>query len=212
MRRPSILVAALLIAATPVQLAAAVEAPAGIVMAVTGPTTPRLAVHAEIAADTGVKLGAGATLTFLHYERCKLVTVAGGTVMLTRTDFATDGRTVSETATTCPKVQSLGQTRGGAAAPSGPAGVPRLASRPEIIFTGRRAAAVTEATIAEDGRIQPAGLRLNVSKGTATLPAGTSLQANIRYVLRVMFGDRTPPAELVFTAAPEAGTVVLRTE
>lgn len=179
--------------------AGAAEPAAGIVIAVTGPTTPRMGAHAEIPADTGVKLGPGATLTFLHYERCKTVTVAGGTVMLTRTDFATDGRTVSEDATPCPKVLEL-RSGGGA----------RLPVKPDFIFTGAHAAAVKEVTIAEDGRIQPAALRLDLTRGRAMLPAGTGLRAGMRYLLRVAFADRTPLAELVFTATPEASLVVLR--
>src|SRR5947209_6720167 len=61
---------------------AAGEPPAGMVMSVSGSVTPALAAMSEIPADTPLRLAEDAELTFLHYGRCKLVTVTGGTVNL----------------------------------------------------------------------------------------------------------------------------------
>src|SRR5258708_7274629 len=146
--------------------------PAGIVMSVSGATIPRFAIYAEIPADSGVQLGRGATMTFLHYERCKLVTVGSGTLMLTPTDYASDGKIVSETLAGCPVVQVLNSKA--AAAPS----AARLPFKPDIIFAGNGGARVIGVSIAEEGRLSPAELHLDVASRRARLPAGAALQPN----------------------------------
>ena len=68
------------------------EPPPGIVMAIAGETDPPLSAMAEIPANTLIVLQPRTKLTFLHYSRCKLVTVTGGTLTLTRADYKEDGR------------------------------------------------------------------------------------------------------------------------
>jgi hypothetical protein len=178
--------------------------PAGIVMSVTGATTPRLAAYAEIPADSGVQISRGASLTFLHYERCKLVTVTGGTLMLTPTDYASDGK-VSETATACPVVHAL-------TAPIAATSSARLPSKPDIIFAGTAGARVTGMSIVEDGRMTPAQLHLDVANRRAHLPSGAALQPNVRYRLQISGGGRSAPPGLSFIVGGEASIVVLRLE
>src|SRR5439155_17140339 len=117
---------------------------AGIVMKVTGQTTPDLPVRTEIPADTAIKLGPAVELTFLHYRKCRLVTVTGGTLELSDRDFTTDGKIEKEMLGPCPRVYQLAGSAGGWVARDLP---PRLPVNSEIIFTGRRADSIAEAAV-----------------------------------------------------------------
>jgi hypothetical protein len=81
-------------------------------MAVTDTTDPILSPMTEIPTDTPIWLGGGGKLMFLDYARCKLVTVIGGTLTLSRTDYKTDGRIESEAEGPCPHVYSLNEPGG----------------------------------------------------------------------------------------------------
>src|SRR5438132_3113503 len=85
---------------------------AGIVMKVTGQTTPDLPVRTEIPVDAAIKLGPATELTFLHYRKCKLVTVTGGTLELSDRDFTTDGKVESEKTGPCPRVYQVAGSAG----------------------------------------------------------------------------------------------------
>src|ERR1700730_7331556 len=122
---------------------------AGIVMKITGQTTPDLPVRTEIPADTAIKLGPAVELTFLHYRKCKLVTVAGGTLELSARDFATDGKVEKEVPGPCPRVYQLAGSAGGWVARDLP---PRLPVNPEIIFPGKRADRIAEAAVYAPGQ------------------------------------------------------------
>src|SRR6266567_8550943 len=104
---------------------------AGIVMKVTGQTAPGLQIRTEIPADTAIKLEPTAELTFLHYRKCKLVTVTGGTLELSARDFITDGKIEKEVPGPCPRVYQLAGSAGGWVSRDLP---PRLPINPEIIF------------------------------------------------------------------------------
>src|SRR6266478_4648025 len=120
----------------------------GMIMKVTGETDPTLPAREEISANTVIKLGPGTELTFLHYPpTCELVTVAGGTLKLTKTAFTTDGEVKSQQSRPCPRVYELSGTGGGWVARD----LLRLAVDPEIIFAGSRAGEVTEAAVYEKG-------------------------------------------------------------
>src|SRR5439155_1414815 len=106
---------------------------AGIVMKVTGQTTPELPVRTEIPVNTAIKLGPAVELTFLHYRKCRLVTVAGGTLELSDRDFTTDGTVEKEVPGPCARVYQLVGSAGGWVARDLP---PRLPVNPEIIFAG----------------------------------------------------------------------------
>jgi hypothetical protein len=120
----------------------------GIIMKVTGETDPGLPLREEVSANTVIKLSPGAELTFLHYPpTCELVTVAGGTLKLTKTAFTTDGEVKSQQNRPCPRVYELPGTGGGWVARD----LLRLPIAPEIIFAGSRAGEVTEAAVYEKG-------------------------------------------------------------
>src|SRR6266481_760002 len=109
-----VLPAALLVCALAVvPVHAAEPEAAGMVIKVTGETIPDLPARTEIPAATAIRLGPEVVLTFLHYRKCKLVTVVGGTLELSARDFATDGKVESEQPGPCPRVYQLPGNAGG---------------------------------------------------------------------------------------------------
>src|SRR5262249_18529059 len=91
------------------------QPPVGLVMSLSGSITPRLAAMAEIPAGTSLQLAPGTHLTFLHYGLCKLVTVSGGALSITRTEFKADGQVLDEKDGPCPRIHTLSGTQGGTA-------------------------------------------------------------------------------------------------
>ena len=208
-RGPSAALLAGLLTTTPAL--AAEPAAAGIVMKVTGQTTPDLPIRAEIPADTAIQLGPAVELTFLHYRKCKLVTVVGGTLELSAGDFTTDGRVETELPGPCARVYQLAGSAGGWVARDLP---PRIPVNPEIIFAGQRADRIAEAAVyAQDQRERPL-FRFDLVDRRATEPAAAApLTAEHRYVLRIRMSDQADPIEHGFVAvAPGTGgsLVVLR--
>jgi hypothetical protein len=170
----------------------------GIVMKVTGETDPELPLREEVAANTVIKLGPGAELTFLHYPpTCELVTVAGGTLKLTKTAFTTDGEVKSQQNRPCPRVYELQGTGGGWVARD----LLRLPVAPEIIFAGSRAGEVTEAVVYEKGETDRLLYRLDLAEQRATPPdSAAPLEPSHRYLLQVRISDRAIPLEYGFIA------------
>src|SRR5215470_14777887 len=76
--------------------AIAEEPPAALVMAVSGTTTPPMSEMSEIPSGQTVQIATDAQLTVLDYTRCKMITVSGGTLSVTRFDFTTDGKIVAQ--------------------------------------------------------------------------------------------------------------------
>jgi hypothetical protein len=181
----------------------------GIILRVTGDTDPSLPPREEVPANTVIKLAPGAELTFLHYPpTCELVTVAGGTLKLTKTAFTTDGEVKSQQGRPCPRVYELSGTGGGWVARD----LLRLAVDPEIIFAGGRAADVAEAMVYEKGEPDRLLYRLQLTDHRATPPASTtSLVPNGRYVLKLMMSDAAQPVDYPFiaVAAGAAGSLVV---
>jgi hypothetical protein len=194
---------------------AAAEPPAGIVMAIAGDTDPPLTAMAEIPANTLIVLQPRTTLTFLHYSRCKLVTVTGGTLTLTRADYKQDGHVDSETDGPCPQVYALpdavdGRTSGGIVSRTlNPP--PHWPTSPDIIFAGARARAVTAATIFAEGQLAQPVLQLTMGNARARVGQGAApLQAGGRYRLRLTVADRRDPVDVPFIAdAPGPGSLIV---
>ena len=150
-------------------------------------------------------------LTFLHYRKCKLVTVTGGTLELSDRDFTTDGKVEKEMPGPCPRVYQLAGSAGGWVARDLP---PRLPINPEIIFTGRRADRIAEVAVyVPDQRDRPL-FRFDLIDRRATEPAAAvPLTAEQRYVLKMKMNDQPDLIEHSFVAvAPGTGgpLVVLR--
>jgi hypothetical protein len=195
----------------------AAEPPAGIVMAVTGATDPPLSVMTEIPTGTPIRLGSEGKLTFLDYARCKLVTVASGTLTLSRTDYKTDGRIESEADGPCPHLYSLnepggaGHTPGGLIMRSG-SEAPRWAVNSEFLLTGSRADTVRAVAVYAEDRPDAPVATFEIRGGRLIEPAGMPpLLPNTRYVLRLMTSDQPKPAEVTFigTAPSRPQSVVV---
>src|SRR5438132_3410830 len=170
----------------------------GIIMKVIGETDPGLPLREEVSANTVIKLGPGAELTFLHYPpTCELVTVAGGTLKLTKTAFTTDGEVKSQQNRPCPRVYELSGTGGGWVARD----LLRLPVAPEIILAGNRAGEVTEAAVYEKGQPDRLLYCLELAEQRATLPASAApLEPNHRYLLKLSMSDSAQPLEHGFVA------------
>jgi hypothetical protein len=221
-----------LVAAIP---AVAGDSPAGMVMKITGDTTPPLPAMSEIPADTSVTLGPSTTVTFLHYARCKLVTVSGGKITLTADDFTeSDGKVVSETAGPCPRIHQLSSlaSAGGGLRPApnwGPsAGLPStqpatpwkaadaslLPINAQIVFAGTHAGQISGAALYRDDQRDKPLAQLQLSGRSATLPPGV-VSPNSRYVLSIGVNGQPQPMFFTFLGAAPSGSdslVVLRVD
>jgi hypothetical protein len=184
--------------------------PVGMVIKVTGGTTPDLPARTEIPAHIAIKLGSETQLTFLHYGKCKLITVAGGTLELSKRNFTTDGKVENEAPGPCPRVYQLAGDAGGWVSRDLP---PRLPVDAEIIFAGRRADKVVEAAVYAEDRTDQLLFRFELANRRATEPPASELTADKSYVLKVRLVGQPTPLEHNFIAiASRAGgsLVVLR--
>jgi hypothetical protein len=195
-------------------LAFAVEPPAALVMAVSGSTTPAVAAMSEIPSGAPLRLAPGAELTLLHYARCKMVTVTGGTVTVTRTDLVTDGTIIAEVDAPCPRVHQLSAnapgTVSGGLVMRGLSAAPRWPLNREIVLAGNGTDRLKAAAIYAEGRPDAPLVRLDVSGHQARFPAGLApLAVNARYVLRLTMGERAEPVDISFIGGPTSGPSLL---
>lgn len=179
----------------------------GIVMKVTGETDPVLPPREEIPANVKIKLAPGTELTFLHYPpRCDLVTVVGGTLKLSKTDFTTDGEVKSQQSRTCPRIYELSGTGGSWVARD----LLRLSVDPELIFAGSRGSQVVEAAIYEKGQADRPLYRLDLADQRAIPPrAAAPLSPNRHYVLKITTSDEAQPVDYDFIAVASGNTDLL---
>jgi hypothetical protein len=188
--------------------------PAGIVMAISGETDPKLAVMEEIPANTPMTLTPTTKLTFLHYARCKLVSITGGTVALSRADYKVGGKIDSEKDGPCPRVYALGSggeghSTGGIVS-RGLGGPPRWPVNPEFIFSGQRAGAVTAAAIFAEGKLDKPVANLQLNGWRASEPADApKMAADAHYVLRLTLRDVKDSVDVPFVGMVSAGPAAL---
>jgi hypothetical protein len=203
----------MVLAVVAVSAAAADAPPAGVVMSVAGGTTPPIAAMSEIPAGTPLQLAPGAEVTFLHYARCRLVTVNGGTLTVTRSDYATDGRIVAEKDGPCPRVHQLsgaGSTAGGLVM-RGVGTAPRWPLDREIVFAGIGTGQLQAAAIYAEDRPDAPLVQLEITGHQARFPASAApLPANQRYLLRLTAVDRAQPLDIPFIGtAPDGPSLVV---
>jgi hypothetical protein len=190
------------------------EPPAGMVTALSGSTSPSLAAMAEISSGSPLQLSAGTELTFLHYAKCKLITLSGGSLTLTRTEFTTDGKIIAEKDGPCPRVHQLGGTAPGTTSGGlvmrGIGSVPRWPLDREFVVAGTGSDKLKTAAIYAEGRLDAPLVQLEVSGHQARFPAkAPALAANDRYVLRLTMDDRAQPVDIPFIGAAPDGPSLL---
>ncbi len=189
---------------------AAAESPVAIVMAVTGDTEPSLPALTEILADTPVRLAPRTALTFLHYARCKMVTVTGGVLSMNRIAYQTDGRIDSEVDGPCPVVSEIagparGTTTGGSVF-RGIHAAPRWPVNLDIVLAGPSADKVRAAAIYAEDRPNEPLLRLDLEGRRISEPRDApSLPPNHHYRLRLVVSDRPEPLDLPFFGRAATG-------
>lgn len=190
------------------------EPPAALVMSLSGSTTPPMSEMSEIPSGARVQLGSGTELTLLDYARCKMVTVNGGSLTVTRFDFLADGKIVSETTAPCPHVQQLGAAATGAVAGGlvvrGMASTPRWPLDREMVFAGDGSDKLKSAAIFAEGKLDTPLVQLEVSGHKARLPMNAAtLPPNQRYVLRLVRTDRPAPVDITFIGAPPTASALI---
>lgn len=204
--------------------AIAAGVPAGMVMAVTGPTEPNITAMSELPAQTPVALGPGVSMTFILYSTCKLVTVTGGTLTLSGNAFATSGQVVSQEDTECPGRFDLSEPAVGAGEVAGvvrfrgvtPAQTkkPPLKMTPnaQIVFSGPRADQVSSAVLYPAGASQPT-IRYTLYFRRAIAPGGAPpVSPGAPYTLRLTLAGAKEPLDVPIVGSPVGGAtfVVVR--
>jgi hypothetical protein len=170
---------------------------------------------AELPANASFQLPPDARVTFLHYARCKLVTVTGGTLTVTRADYKENGGSATEADGPCPRVYALSDSAGeghsaGGLVARGVTMPPRWPTSPDIILTGAGANGVAAAAILADGQPAPAPVQLSVAGSRAREPRGTPpLQPNGRYTLRLTLRGQRDPVDIPFTATSGLDSLVV---
>jgi hypothetical protein len=205
-------VAAVIFLAGKATISIADEAPAGLVMAISGSATPPLSLMGEIPANTPEQLAPGTRLTFLHYGRCKLVTVTSGTLTLNRNNYTSDGNVDGETDGPCPRFHQIGgagQVSGGLVARGG--GVPRWPLSEEIIVAGNGTDGIRAGAIFAADDLNTPLLRLDVSAHRLRFSPNSGRPAlGGRYVLRLTMPGDSKPLDIPFIGtAPTSSSLLI---
>ena len=192
--------------------ALAAEPPAALVMAISGKTNPPLGAMSEIESGAKLQLDPGTELTVLDYARCKMVTVNGGSLTITRFDFMSDGKIVSEVEAPCPRFHQLsagGAVAGGVVMRGGLGSVQRWPLEREIVIAGG-ADKLKAAAIYADGRLDAPVVQLAVAGTGARFPdQAPPLAVNERYVLRLTIEGQPQPVDIPFIGAAPSGRSLL---
>lgn len=197
------------------------EPPVAMVMTVSGVTTPPVEAMDELPGGTSLRLGPDARLSFLHYQRCKLVTITGGTLRLSPADYRADGRVESEQNGPCPRTYSLtsdatGARTTGALVMRNLERVPHWPADPEFVLTGAAAGRVGGGAIYAGDRPDQPVAHLDLAGKRAKLPPGsTGLIPEGTYKLRLTIAGRPEPADIDFVATAPTGRsalVILRVD
>jgi hypothetical protein len=191
------------------------DSPAALVMAISGKTTPPLAAMSEIRSGAKLQLDPGTELTVLDYARCKMVTVNGGSLTITRFDFMADGKIVGEVDAPCPRFHQLSASAGGAVAGGvvmrGALGsVQRWPLEREIVIAGGGADKLKAAVVYADGRLDAPVVQLAVAGTRARFPdRAPPLTVNERYVLRLTIEGEPQPVDIPFIGTAPSGRSLL---
>src|SRR5262245_26523410 len=147
------LMAAILVCGGPADAANPEPTFVAMVVESSGPAKPALSPHQELLADTHIALDPGSRLVLLHYPSCSLVTVSGGSVVVTQQGIDVEGaRIKSESAGPCPRIHRFtltGRSALGGAIVARGAAMPPLVLAPTsmVVITGDMAGEAISADI-----------------------------------------------------------------
>jgi hypothetical protein len=166
--------------------AAPAEAPAGLILEVSGTVSPSVRPYTEIPSGTALSLSRGAHLVFVHYQTCKTVTVTGGTVTISAASYATRDGQQTDMPTPCPKKVNVrgGGELGGVVYRSVSAnrGI-TLPVEAAFVLSGPRASSFASARVSRDRALVAEGaIRDQVFRwpaGTAPLPPDTTFELTL---------------------------------
>lgn len=200
---------ALALSAAPFAAHAAGPLDAGMVTSIAGAST-NVAPYSEIAPGTQIALGETGSVTFIHYQTCREVTVTGGSVTVNGNDYQVAGGKVSEAQQACPErvhIASATAVTGGLVI-RGTSKVTEIGSHPSVAVAGKRAGAVSSINFVGEDKSVVTG---SVSHGRVTLPAGTELKAGGRYDMVLVGQGKTQLEMPVQVVASNVSPLVVLT-
>lgn len=194
------LLSVLALSAAPI--AAHAEAGAGMITNVTGAS---VAPYSEIASGSTIALGQTGSVTFVHYQTCREVTVTGGNVTVNANDYQSTGK-VTEVQQPCPeRVRIASKTAvSGGLVMRGVSKVTELGATPSLAVAGKGAASVSTIQFVADDKSIVTG---TVANGKVSLP--TELKVGSRYEMQLIGAGKTQLAMPVQIVANNSPLVVL---
>lgn len=192
---------------------AAAETSAALIVDTTGAQSAP-AAYTEVQPGTTIALGASGTLKFVHYQTCKEIEVAGGTVTVNAGDFKLEGgKVVSEAAQPCPQQVKMAQTTAvaGGLVMRGVMKMTEVSDRPSLVIVGANAASISSVAFLEDSK-KIAGLPVSQNR-VIWASATTALKpgANYKLVLEAN-GKSQMEMPIRVVNSTKAGVVVVRVD
>jgi hypothetical protein len=197
--------------------AAAEEQAAGIVINLSGETSPVLSPLMEIKSNTTLQVRPGGAITFLHYHLCKFVTVGAGRIRIGIDNYFSEGKVLNEKGGPCPTIytiQSPGATTGGVLMNStNPDKLIKVPINTEIIMTSNSGGSIKSVSLKaldnsnSNGTVPVRGGRADLSGSTPTLRVGHA------YALTIEFVGQKAAAQIGFVALsadPNNAMLILR--
>jgi hypothetical protein len=148
---------------------------AGIVEDISGVSDSKLTPSSEIKSGSQIALGTSGTLTFVHYNACTEVSVTGGTVTVTATDYNVVGGTLTENKVACPELVPVVSTTSvaGGLVMRGVGETNSLGVSPKVMLSGKSATLVNHVAFVASDKQTVQG---EVVNGRVALGAGVSLK------------------------------------
>lgn len=186
----------------------------GIVMQASGGIEPAVKAFGELPAEGKFQLAQGAKLTFVHYRTCKQVTVEGGTLNLSLSEYEVGGggKIASEAPRPCPRQQRLAQSGEAASLVMRSGGkAMEVQGRPVFVLVGDRADSIKSGEI-RDGSTAVASCSHKGARLECPIGTDAKLQPGKEYSLKLLGAGARAEQEISFVTAggSEDALVVLR--